>query len=124
VRLGVEVHFARQPAEALEFATGSVDLVFASLLFHEVPVEVGRAIVRQVARVLRPGGLFVVSDLNPDALDVDAWGEYERWWDTVHNSEPYEYEFLASDFTGALRAEFTAVELTSNGYGARWVATR
>jgi SAM-dependent methyltransferase len=123
-RLGVDVHFARQPAEALEFEDGSVDLVFASLLFHEVPVEVGQEVVRQVARVLRPGGLLVVSDLNPGALEVDAWGEYDRWWDTFHNCEPYEYDFLQSDFSSTLRQSFTSVEFAGNGYGARWVATR
>jgi SAM-dependent methyltransferase len=123
-RLGVDVRFAQQPAEALEFADGTFDLVFASLLFHEVPVATGEQIVREAARVLRPGGLLVVNDLNPLALGAGSWSRYDRWWDTFQNCEPYELDFLESDFVGALSASFAAVEFEGNGYGGRWVARR
>ena len=118
------MHFRQQAAEDIDFDDGSVDLVYASLLFHEVPVPVGELIVRQVARVLRPGGVFVVNDLNPQTLQGDAWAAYERWWDHTHNGEPYELPFLRSDFTAALRASFGRVEFTGEGYNARWVARR
>ncbi len=122
--LGSDVRFRVQAAEDLDFDDRSFDLVYASLLFHEVPVPVGRRIIERVARVLRPGGVFVVNDLNPEALAGDAWTAYERWWDHTHNAEPYELPFLRSDFTAALRASFTRVEFTGTGYNARWVAHR
>jgi SAM-dependent methyltransferase len=123
-RLGHDVHFRQQAAEDLDFDDGSFDLVYASLLFHEVPVPVGEDIAAQVARVLRPGGVFVVNDLNPETVRGDAWAEYERWWDATHNGEPYELPFLRSDFTAVLRARFATVEFTGAGYSARWVARR
>jgi len=123
-RMGVDVRFAQCAAEDLAFGDASVDLVFASLLFHEVPVEVARRIVEQVARVLRPGGVFVVNDMNPDALTASPWSEYERWWDTTHNSEPYEYAFLGSDFGALLGRHFRDVEFAGRGINARWTATR
>jgi SAM-dependent methyltransferase len=123
-RLGADVNFSQQPAEALTFEPESFDLVFASLLFHEIPVAVGEEAVRQVARVLRPGGLFVVNDLNPESLQNDEWGRYDRWWDTVHNAEPYELDFLQSDFLGALQSEFSDVKFDGNGYAGRWIARK
>ena len=123
-RIGSDVHFAQQAAENLDFADGSFDLVYASLLFHEVPVPVGKQIVAQVARVLRPGGLFVVNDLNPEAVRADAWSDYDRWWDTVHNAEPYELSFLQSDFLSLLQASFAEVNFIGNGYSGTWVARR
>ena len=122
--LGSDVRFRRQAAEDLTFADASFDLVYASLLFHEVPVPVGQRIVRQAARVLRPGGVFIVNDLNPLELTGSPWSAYERWWDTEHNAEPYELEFLASDLTAELAASFSRVEFTAEGYNGRWVAYR
>jgi SAM-dependent methyltransferase len=124
MRMGIDIRFAQEAAEDLSFPDDSVDLVFASLLFHEVPVPVGQAIVRQVARVLRPGGLLVINDINPDLLKGDEWDEYNRWWDTTQNAEPYEYEFLRSDFVSCLEAAFSHVEFEGSGHNGRWVAVR
>ena len=41
---------------------GSVDLVTAYILFHEVPTEAAKAICAEAARILRPGGVFNVVD--------------------------------------------------------------
>jgi ubiquinone/menaquinone biosynthesis C-methylase UbiE len=122
--LGSDVRFRQQAAEDLTFADASFDLVYGSLLFHEVPVPVGQRIVRQAARVLRPGGVFIVNDLNPLELTASPWSAYERWWDTEHNAEPYELEFLSSDLTAELAASFSRVEFTPEGYNGRWVAYR
>jgi ubiquinone/menaquinone biosynthesis C-methylase UbiE len=123
-RLRSDVHFRQLAAEDLDFADASFDLVYASLLFHEVPVPVGQQIARQVARVLRPGGVFIVNDLNPRELTDGAWPAYERWWDTTQNAEPYELEFLRSDFTAALERSFSRVEFAAQGYSGRWTAYR
>ena len=131
-RLGAGAHFAQGLAEDLDgtggigarFADGSVDLVYASILFHEVPLEVGRRIVAGVHRVLRPGGLFVVSDLTLLTGESDVWADYDRRWDSTFNSEPHEYPFLRSDFTGLLREYFDPVEVRPSTMTTTWTATR
>lgn len=110
VDLGIEVNFAQMAAEELRFEDDSMDLVYASILFHEVPLEVGHRIIAEVARVLRPGGVFVIGDLTPVPDPSQAvWMDYLSWWDSKFNNEPYEYYFRQSDFTSELRKHFPDV---------------
>jgi ubiquinone/menaquinone biosynthesis C-methylase UbiE len=68
-RLGYDVRGAVADAEALPFAGGTFDLVVGHAVLHHVPdVELA---VREVLRVLRPGGRFVFA------------GEPTRWGDAV-----------------------------------------
>ena len=46
-------------AERLPFADASFAVVASTYLFHELPRQVRAAVAREMARVLRPGGLVV-----------------------------------------------------------------
>jgi ubiquinone/menaquinone biosynthesis C-methylase UbiE len=50
------------PAERLPFADGSVDVACTVYLFHELPPKVRRQVAAEIARVLRPGGLYLHTD--------------------------------------------------------------
>lgn len=51
------------PAQMMSFADGSFDLVVSNLCLHNIyEREPRREAVRQIARVLRPGGLALISD--------------------------------------------------------------
>lgn len=50
------------PAEKLPFENQSVDLVVSSFLMHELPNSVRAAVIAEMARVLKPGGLIVIVD--------------------------------------------------------------
>jgi len=54
--------FQQCKAEALPFPDASQDLVFSVFLFHELPAEVRQAAIKEMKRVLRPGGLLVIAD--------------------------------------------------------------
>ena len=65
----------RTPAETLPFADASFDAATAySFLDH---LEDQGAVLREVARVLRPGGVFY-ADLNPNRLFWKAVGAIDR----------------------------------------------
>jgi malonyl-CoA O-methyltransferase len=53
-------------AERLPLADASVDLVFSNLMLHWHPEP--HAVVREIARVLPPGGLVLFSSYGPDTL--------------------------------------------------------
>ena len=49
-------------AERLPFADASLDAATCVFLFHELPPKVRSAVAAEVARVLKPGGVFVMAD--------------------------------------------------------------
>jgi SAM-dependent methyltransferase len=49
----------------LPFSSGSFDLVLAVTVMHHVPPDQWQEFVAEAARVLRPGGVFIVIEHNP-----------------------------------------------------------
>nr|MCU0882450.1 class I SAM-dependent methyltransferase [Hyphomonadaceae bacterium] len=49
-------------AEALPLADASMDRATCIYLFHELPPKVRVAVLAEVARVIKPGGLFILAD--------------------------------------------------------------
>src|SRR5215470_15884280 len=81
-------------AEKLPFDTASLDLVVSSFLFHELPTEVRLAALREMARVLKPGGLVVVVD-SMQKGDMPSWdGLLDLFPHYFH--EPYYADYVAS----------------------------
>ena len=78
------VSFALGDATALDFSGASFDGAITRLSLHHVPAP-GR-VVAEMARVVRPGGWVVVSDLAADSDgDAAAWREeIERLRDPSH----------------------------------------
>jgi ubiquinone/menaquinone biosynthesis C-methylase UbiE len=131
VDLGLEVHFKQGLAEATGFPDASFDIVHAFILFHELPLEIAERVVAEAARVLRPGGLFLVTDFQTrhvprgDGRGTGILGEVLGRIDQLHNEEPYRWEFTHSDFEGLLARYFRHVEVRTEGYGMPLrVATR
>jgi ubiquinone/menaquinone biosynthesis C-methylase UbiE len=57
-----EVTFLEANAETMPLADASQDIVTAIYLFHELPPKVRTIVANEIARVLKPGGLFVFMD--------------------------------------------------------------
>lgn len=78
------VYFARADAEDLPFAGASFDLVTTRIAPHHFPDP--ERYVHEVARVLRPGGLFLLDDnMAPEDHELDAFmNRFERWRDPSH----------------------------------------
>jgi ubiquinone/menaquinone biosynthesis C-methylase UbiE len=69
----LEIQLRHGLAEATGFPDASFDMVTASLLFHETPVEVAIAILREAHRLLRLGGEVIILDGNQNTLRHTAW---------------------------------------------------
>jgi SAM-dependent methyltransferase len=125
VDMGLEVHFAQRLAEDTGFADNSVDLAHAFILFHELPASAAEAVVREMARILRPGGLFCVIDFGTadtergDGGRSGPLGEVYADIDGRHNCEPYAWDFTHSDFGVMLRRHFAKVEIDPKGLPMR-----
>jgi len=81
------VTLAQGAAEQMPFPDAQFDFVTSTYLFHELPPRLRRRVAAEIARVLRPGGLFVLVDSLQlgDEPDYDAL--LEHFPDSFH--EPY-----------------------------------
>lgn len=83
-------------AERLPLADSSQDVVTAIYLFHELPPKIRRQAAAEIARVLKPGGLFVLTD----SLQHGEHPPYDRLLDHFPHGfhEPYYAGYLDEDF--------------------------
>ena len=74
----------------------SQDAVTCIFTFHELPREVRRAFFREFARLLRPGGRFVLIDSLQLGDEPDYDGMLQSFPHNFH--EPYYASYLKEDF--------------------------
>lgn len=104
---GLEISWRHGQAEQTGYPDASFDLVTASLLFHETPVEVTRAILRESYRLLTVGGEVVVLDGSQKMLrQVD--------WLTNIFEEPYIHEYAAGSIDAWMGAAGFGAVLTED----------
>jgi ubiquinone/menaquinone biosynthesis C-methylase UbiE len=70
------VSFAQMNAEQLPFADGTFDAVTSFKFFHLIPNEVKPHLIREMIRVLKPGGRFVAEFNSPFYGGVLAFFRY------------------------------------------------
>jgi ubiquinone/menaquinone biosynthesis C-methylase UbiE len=88
-------------AESLPVPDESQDAVTSIFMFHELPPKVRRIVLRECARVLKPGGRLVLVDSLQRGDQPDYEGLLELFPQNYH--EPYYVSYTNEDF-GALAA--------------------
>ncbi len=93
--MGQAMEILAAPAEKIPLPDNSVDVVTSIYLFHELPPKIRAAAAAEIARVLKPGGLFVFADSIQygDAPDFD--GLLDVFPDLLH--EPYYASYAKPD---------------------------
>ena len=85
-------------AEALPFDDASLDLVVSSFLMHELPPDDPAAALKEMARVLKPGGLVVI-------VNSIQKGDQPTWDGLLDLFPHYFHEPYYADYvTGSLEA--------------------
>ena len=100
-------------AEQTGLPDHSVDFVSCFLLFHELPQDASRQILREIRRVLRPDGYFALMDMNPHS---DVYVKMPPYILTLLKStEPYLDQYFAFDLAAELvAAGFESPSITAN----------
>jgi ubiquinone/menaquinone biosynthesis C-methylase UbiE len=117
-----ELTLAVENAEALPWADAMFDVVTSVYLFHELPSNARRNVVREMFRVLRPGGLVVIEDsaqVSESAEIATALREFPREF-----HEPFYENYLEDDLAELLRGEGFIVESTESHLVAKVVIAR
>jgi ubiquinone/menaquinone biosynthesis C-methylase UbiE len=91
------VEIVNGAVEQAPFEDGSFDAATCVYLCHELPPRVRRDAAREIARIVKPGGVFILADSiqTGDTADLDRMLEYFP----VGFHEPYFASYLKEDFT-------------------------
>jgi ubiquinone/menaquinone biosynthesis C-methylase UbiE len=101
-------------AEAMPLPDASCDIVTAIFLYHELPGDVRRRVTAEIARVLKPGGLFVLID-SLQMGDRPAWdGLLEAF--PVRFHEPYFAHYATDDLATMLTQAGLEPQETSQAF--------
>ena len=117
-----QADFIEAAAEKMPHETASIDIVTSVFLFHELPPEVRRQVTAEIARVLKPGGLFVFID-SLQTGDRPGWdGLLEAFPKRFH--EPYYRHYSIDDLEGMFAEAGLTVEEVSLPFLSKLIACR
>ena len=91
-------HHAAAEASGLE--GGAYDLITLQFVCHELPAEATRAVLREVARLLRPGGVIALVDQDPDSEVIRRLPAPIAT--LLKSTEPYLEDYFGLDLPAAL----------------------
>lgn len=98
------VSFRHGLAEDTKYPDNHFDAVMSYILFHEAPVDNFPAIVCELFRILRPGGVLSIFEFpNNYGENLDPAYRFLIDYDSKNNCEPYSIDFVYCNFKGILR---------------------
>ncbi len=108
-----QVQWIHSTAEQTGLPDSSLDFVSCFLLFHELPQDASRQILREIRRVLRPNGHFALMDMNPYS---DIYLKMPPYILTLLKStEPYLDQYFSFDLASELvAAGFESPTISAN----------
>ena len=87
--LGVDnISFRQANGEALDYPDGYFDVISTSMFFHESSAKAMPVKLREINRLLAPGGLSANLE-QPQYHGMDPYEQFIRDWDTYNNNEPF-----------------------------------
>jgi len=89
---GNDVRWVEGHAEKLPFHSEYFDIVTSTYLFHELPKYARRAALKEMMRVLKPGGLLVIEDSVQCRDSAVLMPVLKRFYEDFH--EPYYRHYL------------------------------
>jgi ubiquinone/menaquinone biosynthesis C-methylase UbiE len=118
-----QIQWIHRLAEHTDLLDNSYDFVSCFLLFHELPQDASRQILREIRRILRPNGYFAMMDMNPYS---DIYMKMPPYILTLLKStEPYLDQYFAFDLASELvAAGFEVPSITANSPRHRTVIAK
>jgi ubiquinone/menaquinone biosynthesis C-methylase UbiE len=111
------VDYVEAAVESAALPAASYDIATCIYLFHELPAALHADAARAIARMLRPGGLFVFLD----SLQIGDRPDYDALLESFPLAfhEPYYADYLRQDLAGLFGNAGFAVERVELAYLSR-----
>lgn len=90
------IHWVHAAAEATGLPAHSFDLVSFFLVYHELPNDATRTILKEARRLLQPGGYLAIMDMNPKSDIYQRMPPYILT--LLKSTEPYLDDYFRFDF--------------------------
>ena len=101
--MGVQnIRFVQGNAESVAEPDGSFDFIFTTMFLHETSWAAVRRILREVDRLLAPGGVHVHLE-QPPYRGMPEFEKFLRDWDCYYNNEPFWTTLHDTDMPELLR---------------------
>jgi ubiquinone/menaquinone biosynthesis C-methylase UbiE len=112
--------FAQCAAELLPFEDESMDIVYNIYMFHEMPEEARNSALQEMARVLKPGGLLVITDSTQlgDRVNCDDVMETFEKLNEPHYPSYIRYDFGTAFKLACLKPELKILQNRSKSLSA------
>ncbi len=88
-------------AEDTKFADNSFDLVTLQFVLHELPRNATQAILQEISRILRPGGIIAITDNNPASAVIQNLPPV--LFTLMKSTEPWSDDYYNFDLENALK---------------------
>ncbi|WP_115121221.1 class I SAM-dependent methyltransferase [Synechococcus sp. UW105] len=109
---GVVAEWRHAAAEHTGLAAGCIDLISLQFVCHELPQTATHAVLKEAARLLRPGGVLVMVDQDPASSVLQALPAPVAT--LLKSTEPYIEQYFGLDMEAALHAAgFHALEVSA-----------
>lgn len=96
-----KIKYVHANAENTPFPDNHFDFIICNFIFHEVPQNATNIIINEMKRILAPGGILAIVDLDPETLkDNLLLSNFRKWAFEV--TEPHIYGYYNSDFCNKL----------------------
>jgi len=112
--------FVEAAAESMPLPDGAYDVVSCIYLFHELPRKQRRLVAREIARILKPGGLLILIDSLQRGDEPDYDGLLDYFPHSFH--EPYFADYVREDLAALFGETGLAAEESTLAYFSK-VAT-
>lgn len=101
-RMGWGIHFRQEDGRRVHQADNSIDAVISYAVHHEMPQSVSFDVLKEMFRILEPGGEMVISD-PPPFRAVGPLQAVILDWETAYRAEPYFSESSLFDLVKAMQ---------------------
>ena len=117
-----KIDFIQAPGEELPFQDHYFDAVYSVFLFHELPLEARKAVLKESWRVLNPGGFLGLVD----SLQKDDFPDYLPLLENFHHEfhEPFYRNYIENPMQELVsQMRFEEIE-HDRGFLSKWVSAR
>jgi SAM-dependent methyltransferase len=100
--MGLGITFRQEDACRVAEADNSIDAVISFAVYHEMPRAISAQTMREMFRILKPGGEMIISD-PPPLRAVSPFEAVLLDWETENRAEPFFTEMATADLGQMMR---------------------